>query len=310
MNKKFFRGFLVIPLFMSFLITTSLAEELECPLISDAEEFTEYYANIVNKDLFSLVSDSVAQSDQKKIKQAIDACLLPASKAKTVLNDKYFLVDVRAQKEFEKNHLSGSINVHLSEIDKKPFLKKNPIVLFSNAYLDFELVRKCKELKDAGINEVYVLEGGVENFVAVGSKIPIVNRIKAISPKSFVALKDKLNWLVVAVTNFEHHVKDKRNIIYVPGNSSDEIIAKEISNLIQTNVKKFGFHLKVLLVFDDERDIKGVEGLLNEGVAPYVYLMEGGVRGYSRFLIAIDRLLKHKNDMKNKKLASCRNAWK
>jgi rhodanese-related sulfurtransferase len=76
------------------------------------------------------------------------------------------IVDVRNNREFEENHLGGSINVPEYKIDKnfeKIIKDKNKVIVLyctsgnrsENAY---------KKLKKLGYTQVYNLYGGLDNY--------------------------------------------------------------------------------------------------------------------------------------------------
>lgn len=76
------------------------------------------------------------------------------------------LIDVQLTLEYEKNHLTGSINIPIEEINKKIpklILNKNQMIIVyclkgirSEAAVDM--------LERLGYNEVYNIQGGIENL--------------------------------------------------------------------------------------------------------------------------------------------------
>ena len=85
-------------------------------------------------------------------------------------------VDIRSKELFQQNHIIGSINVEISDIDKcrkrlNKFMQK-PIIV--TCKFGREAPKFAKELKKQGFSQILQLEGGIQAWQTAG--LPLTNK--------------------------------------------------------------------------------------------------------------------------------------
>jgi rhodanese-related sulfurtransferase len=90
------------------------------------------------------------------------------------------LIDVRSAEEFSINHINNAVNIDLSVAENHQKLqtltKEKPVFIYSiNTSRSGKL---AKELLQSGFKEVYVLKGGIVNWI--GSNLPYYSSAKNI----------------------------------------------------------------------------------------------------------------------------------
>jgi len=81
------------------------------------------------------------------------------------LND-YMVIDVRSRREFNENHLNGSINIPLPEIKKniEKYIKDKNRKLLICCQVGTRSTKAVEILESIGYINVYNLKGGLENI--------------------------------------------------------------------------------------------------------------------------------------------------
>ena len=76
------------------------------------------------------------------------------------------VVDVRGNAEFVDYHIADALNLSLSELRSKDFLKSKALTLVGSGKGEQELYVACADLKAAGFGKVRVLRGGMMAWLA------------------------------------------------------------------------------------------------------------------------------------------------
>ena len=93
-------------------------------------------------------------------------CGRNAKEASTLLaSPDSMLVDLRTSTEYQNFHARDAINLTISELAVKSYLKNKNIILMGNGKLDGEVYRTCTFLKQVGYTSVFVFQGGVTNWM-------------------------------------------------------------------------------------------------------------------------------------------------
>jgi rhodanese-related sulfurtransferase len=71
------------------------------------------------------------------------------------------LIDLRAPAEYRIFHAQDAINLSLSHIISKPYLRNKTLILMGSGKTEAEVYRGCNRLKAAGYPNVFVLQGGM-----------------------------------------------------------------------------------------------------------------------------------------------------
>jgi len=101
-----------------------------------------------------------------------------AVQAKQLKNNKDILfVDVRRKADFERGSILGSINISLTSLHTKAFLKNKKIILIGHGWNEHFLNLKCAELKTKGFKSVRVLSGGIVSWFKNKNKAGLSNLV-------------------------------------------------------------------------------------------------------------------------------------
>ena len=76
------------------------------------------------------------------------------------------IVDVRSSREYDENHIEGSINVPEYEIneDFEKIIKNKDITIVVYCASGYRSTKAYKKLKEMGYKEVFNLYGGLDNY--------------------------------------------------------------------------------------------------------------------------------------------------
>ncbi|TXH69318.1 MAG: rhodanese-like domain-containing protein [Lysobacteraceae bacterium] len=100
--------------------------------------------------------------------------LRPAELTTLINRENALVVDLRAYADFEKGHIAGSKNVLMNQFDPESKLlapaKSLPVVVVCNQGITAS--GAAKQLKQAGFERVYVLEGGIAGWQQ--AELPLV----------------------------------------------------------------------------------------------------------------------------------------
>lgn len=95
----------------------------------------------------------------------------PEDLAKDSQKTTTFLVDTRTASDFVNYHIDGAMNMSVTALRNKTFLRDKPVVLMSNGKADRELYAECKRLKSNGFKQVKVLRGGMLSWLTSGQSV-------------------------------------------------------------------------------------------------------------------------------------------
>ena len=81
------------------------------------------------------------------------------------------LVDVRHAADFDAAHIEGAMNLTLTALRTKAYLRDKPLVLVGNGRGERELYSTCGLMKAQGFRQVRVLRGGLPMWLAQGQSV-------------------------------------------------------------------------------------------------------------------------------------------
>lgn len=87
---------------------------------------------------------------------------IDSNEAMELINDGAIIIDVRNEDEYNKGHISGSINIPLGSIDSISVDKDKTIILYCATGMRSESA--SKELVSLRYTSVYNLDGGLINW--------------------------------------------------------------------------------------------------------------------------------------------------
>lgn len=89
-------------------------------------------------------------------------------------NPRAHLIDMRKKDQFEAFHINGALNMGVTQLGTKAYLRESPLVLLGEGKGDRELYLTCAQLKQNGFKEVRVLQGGMTAWIAQG--LPVLGQ--------------------------------------------------------------------------------------------------------------------------------------
>jgi rhodanese-related sulfurtransferase len=231
-------------------------------------------------------------ASKKKALSPNSACLVPFSAIDKLAGQKDFsLVDVRSPAEYDRYHITGSINIPLHQVKTKEFLKKLSVVMVNDGRSTSELERTCGELKQAGFNRVSVLEGGMFAWRANKRTLegdPLAQvKLNRMSPSELIDEHNRPNLYVIDVSTAGKY-KDiydwlPAKNISVPFKPKGGSITR-IATIISQQHKKSPKSIPLLIADNNDAYDRMDEDLRKSGVASVVLLLDGGIQGYREHL--------------------------
>lgn len=194
----------------------------------------------------------------------------------------YTLVDVRPVEAYEAAHLPGSINVPLSAVKTKTFLKGGPVILVDGGWGDPVLEDECGRLREAGFADVQILQGGLNAWRAAGGtfegRAMDVSEVNRITGQEWLAVRGYDDWMVVAAdTNELPHLQEQ-----IPGCVRIPYSEGGRSNFIKQVQDRLGERTtvgRVLVLTRDGQGYASIEEALRGQVAGTVFYLQHGYRG-------------------------------
>lgn len=86
-------------------------------------------------------------------------------------NPRVHVIDMRKKDQFEAFHINGALNMDMTSLGSKTYLRESPLLLLGEGKGDRELYLTCAQLKQSGFKEVRVLQGGMTAWVAQGQAV-------------------------------------------------------------------------------------------------------------------------------------------
>lgn len=229
---------------------------------------------------------------QRNLESLIRGCLVPFSAIDKLATQKDFsLVDVRSPTEYDRYHITGSINIPLHQVKTKEFLKKLSVVMVNDGRSTSELERICGELKQAGFNRVSVLEGGMFAWRANKRTLegdPLAQvKLNRMSQIELIEEHSRPNLYVIDVSTPGKY-KDiydwlPAKIISVPLKSKGGSIAR-ITTIISQQRKKSPKSIPLLIADNNDAYDRMEDDLKKSGIDSVVLLLDGGIQGYREHL--------------------------
>lgn len=123
-------------------------------------------------------------------------------------NPNSVLIDLRTPTEFQNFHANQAMNMSRSEIAAKSYLKSKDIFLMGNGKLEGEVYRTCTFLTQMGYPNVFVIHGGMTNWVLSGNTI-------------FGNLSAAFDNIRLSVTDLFIESREPENLIYLDATRDD-----------------------------------------------------------------------------------------
>jgi rhodanese-related sulfurtransferase len=199
----------------------------------------------------------------------------------------YQWVDVRPKQDFSTVHINGSINVAPHLIKTKTYLKQQPLLIIDHGASYRRLWRLCKELKQAGFEQVNILKGGINTAIAEGySANGDSNTAKLLTITPKMAMEE----FYLGGTLFI--VSDKKTQQLLSAKKISPQLVKQISNSLSffSELGRVRYQgdssantLKSMVIVDVLAD-QDYGSVNRSKLLSNVYFLEGGVEALLQFL--------------------------
>ena len=220
-----------------------------------------------------------------------------------------FLVDVRNQSDFNKFKIPGSINIPLSFIKTKAFLKSHPVVLIHEGHTYTEIEKEADALNQGGF-DIKILEGGLWAWKHKGGDIvgdPFSQRdLNKMSARDFFQEKEYGNLIVIdaSSTPSEKVERSLPKAIRLSDSEDRPDVNELVTSIFidRKKLKKYQKGLKipegvdlvkaaktdpllsVVIITETGTDYAAIEDEIDEACRDRVFFLEGGLEGYEKFL--------------------------
>ena len=225
-----------------------------------------------------------------------------AVQAKQLKNNKDILfVDVRRKSDFERKSIPGSINIPLTLIDTKAFLRNKNIILVGHGWNERVLDQKCVDLKTKNFKSVKVLSGGIVSWFKNENKV-MLKKLVSLSAVDFFNNSDQ-KFVAFVISD-----KNKKTINAVLPHAK-VYPAKVHKKKLLNAMKKLGQGDNPLVMFSDESVAvvdAAISAYLNSSLRK-VFYYEAGFESYKKMnkLNKITAMSNQRQRLTTKKPVSC-----
>ncbi len=208
-----------------------------------------------------------------------------------------FLVDIRHQTQFAKFKIPGSMNIPLSFIKTKSFLKTKPVVLIHKGFGYTEITKEALNLNQNGF-DIKILQGGFPTWKHKGGTLvgdPFSQKdLNKMPVNIFFQEKDYENWIIINAC-LKPPEKNKALIpkaFFISGKKNN-MKTGEIVNSIFTDQSPLKQKLSIppnnpmmsVIIFDETGNrYKQLKKEINPAFKHKVFYLEGGIQAYQRYL--------------------------
>jgi rhodanese-related sulfurtransferase len=221
-------------------------------------------------------------------RKRVSACMLPPKQAAKQVKDGLLFVDVRAPDAFARYRIPGSLNLPLSFVKTKAFLKQRSFALVNEGRQSGELEATCNELRAASFKGAFVLQGGLSAWrTSKGSIDGDSLSLRDLSRMGNAELAQEANysdWLMLSVAHAP--LTDVRAVlpqaVAVDAGADDRKLVAAVKAVVSKRARK-GTDLKVLIVDDDGARNDKLDAALTGVVPQSLFFLEGGLAGYRKF---------------------------
>ena len=205
-----------------------------------------------------------------------------ASKSKKLIK-----VDIRPLEQFEKYHITGSINLNPFELKGKNYLKAKQLVIIDSGYRFDQLENLVEDLKSKGFKSVKILDGGITAWTRYGGRVDgdliEAKKVNHISAQEYEIQQKYSGWLPLVIRNTG---PQKSVLIPIPNaieidtrNKSESEVLKQIDQIISPQLEQ-NIEPEILLIADDNLPKWYAARLANKISYPNLFVLKDGLTGY------------------------------
>jgi len=195
-------------------------------------------------------------------------------------------VDVRSPATIQSYRLAGVLEIALSDLPRKAFLKQQSIVLIGSGFDDADLAQACEVLHADGFSKVKLLRGGVRTWQQAGRAAVRAGADFApdsIAPAAFHRGVSDAPWLVLGVGLPPSDGLPKlARMRAVDGKDGIAVIAQARSELAQMPEEKRPS--LIVVVAQDAASLRELREAARRARVADIVFLEGGLAAYRQFL--------------------------
>lgn len=259
--------------------------------------------------LFCILATSIPTQLVAEPKSKTHKCTISVRSLKNTTSPQAPLfVDVRDKRFFNKKYISGSINVPLTLIHTKTFLKNKNVILIGNGWNEPSLTEKCGQLKDQGFTSVKVLAGGIFSWFKHQKKTSKRTLI-SLTAHEFFSLKMEKKFVPVVILDKALSPSTRKEVTTMLAHAKLYSLKTTKRQLLK-GLHRLGKGGNHIVIFSDTNPI--VDAALNDYLNKplrKVYYFEGGFNAYKQ-VYELNKLTAVSNQHKRlstKKPVSCAN---
>ena len=194
------------------------------------------------------------------------------------------IVDIRDSNAHARLSLRGALNLPLSSLRHRDFLKPQAIVLVDEGKSPSMLMRACAELRTRGFQDVRVLTGGLRTMHAYGAPLDAdarsIQGLYQLTPSEFDSETGRPGWLNVGAGIDE--VTSRKDDITLHESLSTGPGAKPLSTQLHLMLEKYPGNVLIVIGASDSFPREPVETLSAAEKARVVTLV-GGLPARERY---------------------------
>ena len=197
------------------------------------------------------------------------------------------IIDVRSKENFNNVWIPGSLNIALSYIKTKQFLKNCSLYLINEGYNNSVLEEHCADLRDEGFN-TWIIEGGLSYWIKRGGQIEgnlfHQKEIRKLSLQDFFTEK---NYDDVIILNISEKISLYANALlaysqHIPYSK----LLSENNNILNNCINKSGTKKvsTILVLNENGKNYDEIEQGVFKDININTFYVDGGIIGYKKFL--------------------------
>lgn len=210
------------------------------------------------------------------------------------------LIDTRSPGQYEKYFIPGAINLPAYQIYGKSYLRNKRIILVAKGPESLHLYKKCIELRKAGFNDVFVLDGGMYAWIKSGGTLNVGAQamgVYYVDAGEIVSDSGYRDYIMVNYSTKQPPQSFKQYVSSVKTIQKRKNLGKELSRLNEN---------KIILAVDDNKLLHRFENMVRNKKDKQIVLLKGGITAYRKYYAKYKAMLA-KDEFKLQGLQSCTN---
>ncbi len=211
--------------------------------------------------------------------------------------DRYNIVDVRSNYEYDTLHIDGAVNIPLN---KPGFVKRvrklledgKPVAFYCNGHTCYKSYKATRKAKDAGLQRVRAYDAGIFDWVRAYPERAVLLGQRPVDPKRLIS-KEQLKKHLLPPEEFALRAQDNDNVEILDVRDATQRGLIEIFPFRQTNIaldekdrldrylKGIRDSGKTLLVYDAAgKQVRWLQYRLEQAGIKDYWFMKGGMKAW------------------------------